>query len=354
VAVVFNMAVRSRSSSTKGKHRLSSPTANNGPSHPPHRRRLHLWTLLTALLVFPLLLSGGTVTSLQVGMADPEWPSPPWYMLVLLWTENALVQGTGFLIEHGHRQLGWIVGLMTIVLALAYWRWEERPGVRWLGLATLPAVGIQGILGGVRVLYNAPAGPELAMIHGFTGQVVFCLFAALILLTSRKWQETAPLEVSGGERWQRLCLLTALLIVLQLVLGVALRHVQFDLTVQLLLAHVAVALAVVAHVIILTLRLGKYPGAFRQVFRRPVWVLGLAVLVQVALGVGAWWWGAGNPTLKLLGVIPPARALFATAHVGMGAVVLAAAVVLTLQSFRFLVTKPMPAALPLGASGGTS
>ena len=49
---------------------------------------LYRYALATALATFLLLILGGGVTSSDVGMADPQWPTPPWY---LIWYFSAFV-----------------------------------------------------------------------------------------------------------------------------------------------------------------------------------------------------------------------------------------------------------------------
>ena len=49
------------------------------------------------------------------------------------------------------------VGLLTIILAVWTWRVEKRRWLRFLGLAALATVIVQGILGGLTVLFFLPA-----------------------------------------------------------------------------------------------------------------------------------------------------------------------------------------------------
>src|SRR5947209_10742660 len=94
-------------------------------------RLMHGWAIITAVAGFCVLSAGSFVTTLKVGMADPGWPSPPWYLFFL--SPADYERGVGFLIEHTHRLAGWIVGLCVIVLAVGLWRVERRRWVCWLG-----------------------------------------------------------------------------------------------------------------------------------------------------------------------------------------------------------------------------
>jgi heme a synthase len=57
-------------------------------------RWLHYWALLTVCAALPLLLLGAEVTTKQVGMVDPDWPTYPWQ----LWLQDWRPFGLGFLI----------------------------------------------------------------------------------------------------------------------------------------------------------------------------------------------------------------------------------------------------------------
>src|SRR5262249_50724807 len=158
------------------------------------------------------------VTSHKVGMADPIWPTAPWHLLRVSWRDA----GLGFLVEHSHRLVGFVVGTCAIVLVIGLWFFEQRRWVRWLGCAALVGISIQGLLGGFRVYLHALLGSDLAMVHGIFGQMVFALLVSLVLCTSRKWTRPTdvasapPEEMTSLKRWS---LLVTSLILLQLQLG---------------------------------------------------------------------------------------------------------------------------------------
>src|SRR5574341_2074884 len=89
----------------------------------------------------------------------------------------------GILYEHGHRMVASIVGMLMVILAIWLWRKEPRRWVKWLGLAALLAVILQGILGGITVLYLLPIGVSVS--HGALAQTFFCLTIGLSLFTSK-------------------------------------------------------------------------------------------------------------------------------------------------------------------------
>src|SRR5258708_5306746 len=93
-------------------------------------RWLHRWALLTVCAALPLLMLGAEVTTKGVGMVDARGLRPPWHFFQVFMEDK----GLGWIIEHGHRLAGFIVGTCVIVLAAGLWLWEPRRSVRWLGL----------------------------------------------------------------------------------------------------------------------------------------------------------------------------------------------------------------------------
>lgn len=98
---------------------------------------VRVWAGLTALVALLLLfVLGGFVTSFRVGMADPVWPTEPWYLAGQDWQKLEF----GFLVEHTHRAAGWVVGLMVSVLALGAWASEPHRPLKFVGLLAIFAL----------------------------------------------------------------------------------------------------------------------------------------------------------------------------------------------------------------------
>jgi heme a synthase len=306
-------------------------------------RWVHWWAVLTAAVTLPLLLLGAEVTTKQVGMVDPDWPTTP----LRLWFSSWQDYGLGYLIEHGHRLAGYTVGACVIVLVLALWLTERRRWLRWLGVAALAGVVIQGVLGGMRVKLNALYGPELALIHGCFGQMVFALLAALAVCTSRGWEKgtfifsvRAPAETT--RRWS---LIVVGLLLLQLLAGAVLRHEGSTLAQR---GHLLGAFAVVAAFVWLARsawRAGsvsdrsepasdsREPTSDRGL-ERALMLLGILIALQVLLGVEAWLTKFAAPAYAVVAPQPLGRDLVRSAHVLIGALVLAAAVAVALEAQR--------------------
>src|ERR1051325_10181114 len=111
---------------------------------------LHRFALFTAICTAFLIFVGGLGTSTESGLSVPDWPTTyGWNMFTFPFSKWV----GGIFFEHGHRLLASFVGFLTAVLAAWTWLRESRSSVRWLALAALATVVMQGILGGLTVLF---------------------------------------------------------------------------------------------------------------------------------------------------------------------------------------------------------
>ncbi len=237
-----------------------------------HAPRLHALAIVAAALTFLTLTFGGFVTSLEAGMVFLDWP-----------TSDGTFNPPGWLrdpdkfSEHGHRLIGATLGLVTIALAILLQRRDERRFVRVLGWVALGAVCLQGLVGGLRVTEDSG---KLALLHGCTGQALFCVMVALAYFTSRDSREapepgpdTRGLAVAAGS-----ALAAAYL---QVVLGAQLRHVGGPVQ-----PHILGAACVVGAVLwLVSIALLRHAGRRRIV--RPALLLALLLFLQIGLGLAA-------------------------------------------------------------------
>ncbi len=292
-------------------------------------RWLHYWAVLTAVATVPLLFLGAEVTTNKVGMVDAAWPTPPWYLLLMSWVEH----GIGFLIEHSHRLAAWTVGFSSVGVVVGLWGTERdrRRWLCWLGTAAMLGVGIQGLLGGLRVRLDALYGPNLAVVHGCFGQLVFALLTALALCTSRRW--SAPVEASAPEETAALrhtAFLVVALVFVQLVLGAIYRHRGFTGAVR---GHFMVAFAVVAAVVwLVKTAVSDRPadGGLKGMVR----LLAVLVGLQVMFGVEAFFVKQAMPEWDGSQHWLWRRDLVRSAHVLIGSLILATSVVISLEAQR--------------------
>ena len=306
---------------------------SNGESGPVrYHRGAHLVAVVLAAALLPLIVVGAGVTSKGAGMAFPDWPT----------SDGALVNPTGWLRgektlwEHGHRLIGWTVGMLAIVSTAFSWRGGTT--LRTLACAALAAIVIQGVLGGLRV--RAVSTP-LAMVHGIWGQACFCLACVVALLTSRGWLESRPaMEARSAGLFQRGTLVGTICAFLQLVFGAAYRHFSVR---EALIAHVlwaVVVILVLSWLAMWVLEQCPHLALLTKLGRA------LAVLVglQVILGGFAF-------LVTVMGGDWPATVRWAvpSAHVAVGAILLACTLLMTLSSRRLL--RPMAAGASTAARG---
>jgi cytochrome c oxidase assembly protein subunit 15 len=291
-----------------------------------HHRYVKLVTVFTVLLI----AAGGMVTSTDSGLSVPDWPSTyGWNMFTFPFSKWV----GGIRYEHSHRLIASTVGFLTIIMAGWTWRVERRRWVRRLGFAALAAVILQGLLGGLTVLFFLP--PAISIGHAGLAQIFFCLTLTLALVTSPGWK-TAAAPVDDA-MLRRVALTTTVLIYTQILVGATMRHTNAGLAipdfpyafghvippvwnakVAIHFAHRVGAL-IVSLTILATAGHVFYHHRGRPELVRPAFLLLMFLSMQVTLGAFVVWSGM-DPVIN-------------TAHVVNGALVLGTSLVLTLRAF---------------------
>jgi len=316
---------------------------------------LHRFAVLLAVSVLGLLCVGGLVTSHGAGMAVPDWPNTFGYNMFFFPISKWV---GGIFYEHSHRLYASAVGFLTIILAAWLWIKEERRWLRWLGVFALFAVVLQGVLGGLRVVWMKD---QIGIFHAALAQMFFCLVCAIALFSARWWTEGQPHLVNSPAlaTVRKLAIFGSVLIFLQLLLGATMRHQHAGLAIPdfpaaygrfwpatdpasvarynqlraevialnpitssqiwLQMAHRIVAVSILI-VVGCTATVGLRSVA--RPFRSLLWAWSALILIQLGLGAATIW------TNKSADV--------ATAHVAVGGLSLATAVLLVLMSSRVL------------------
>jgi heme a synthase len=167
------------------------------------------------------------VTSKNVGLAVPDWPTTFGYNMFLFPVSKWV---GGILFEHTHRLLGSAVGFLTIILAVWLWLREDRKWVRNLGVIALAAVIFQGILGGLRVTMLKD---EIGIFHACLAQAFLALLAFLALVTTKFWRAlaTQPADLGRSTALKTFAVAITIAIYVQLALGATMRHQHRDLAI---------------------------------------------------------------------------------------------------------------------------
>lgn len=328
-----------------------TPSSLTAVSPWPHR-----FAVALVCATFPLIWAGGLVTTTEAGMAVPDWPTTYGYNMFLYPWQTWLFGPWDLFIEHGHRLLGSLAGLVSIALCVSLWASDKRPFARWLGVATLLTVIAQGVLGGMRVRLDQQV---LAMIHGCTAPAFFALATTMAAITSRWWREQPSAErVEDQRSVLPLAATTSVLAYLQLLLGAQLRHVSATASPgsfrTMVLFHLIVAVALTYHVVMLSWRVAQNCRG-QRLLTRPTHRMTLLVLLQLALGAGTWvlnyqwpqWLGETNWSAAHVNVresLP--QVMVTTAHVAMGSVIVATSVLVALRAARLLSRPARSRSLP--------
>ena len=283
---------------------------------------LHRLARLTAGATFLLIVIGGIVTSTDSGLAVPDWPTTFGYNM-FLYPLSEMVGG--ILYEHSHRLMGSLVGILTVSLFIFLLVKDSRKWLKWIGLAALIAVIVQGVLGGLRV---TQINLSFAIVHACLAQAFFALLCGIAWFTSRDWwQDRRETLISAAQKLRRLSLITTGLIYMQLIFGAVLRHTGSRLD-----AHLLFAFLVALHIFLLVRRiLGTNDEAQRIAPSMALLLLGL-LAIQLMLGTGAFF-----AKLTAFGETFAAALTVAitTAHVAVGALMLVSSFVLTLKIYKF-------------------
>ena len=298
---------------------------------------MHWFARFVVACTVVLVLAGSLVTSTDSGLAVPDWPTTyGWNMFTFppsMWVG-------GIFYEHGHRLIASTVGFLTIILAAWLWIAEPRIWLRRLGIVALAAVILQGLLGGLTVMYFLPAPVSTA--HAGLAEIFFCLTVAIALFTSPGWlaggAQGAGSAVVNDAMLRKVATTTTVLVYVQILLGATMRHTEAGLAIPdfplmfggLLPDHwdpkIAIhfshrlgalvvslaALATGAHI--------WWHYSHLRALTRPATLLAALTALQVTLGA--------------LTVLSGLHVAINTAHVVCGALVLTTSLVITLRSWR--------------------
>ena len=275
-----------------------------------------------ASATFLLLIAGALVTSNDAGLSVPDWPTS----FGSIYKMPPMVGG--ILYEHSHRLIAWSVGALTIGLAVWTWLVERRAWMKLLAFAALGTIILQGILGGITVLKFLP--PLVSTAHAMVGQTFFCIAVTIALFSGQRWIEEPPPVVFDTRRPSLIALtqLSILALYVQLFLGGMFRHHGMSWWPHVLNA------GIVAMILTWTAVRALSQYAEIDAVRRPAIILLSLMVAQLCLGFAAFitrvMWGrdAVQPETPMI--------ISTVAHVATGALLLATAVVLAIQVWRYV------------------
>ncbi len=307
-----------------------------------YSRIVHGLAVALTVCVFPLIWVGGLVTTYDAGMAVPDWPSTYGSNMFTYPTSKWLYGPFDLKVEHSHRLLGSLAGLLSIALVRAAWVYSKRRWVVWWTVGVLAAVIGQGLLGGARVLFDQRT---FALIHGSTASLFFAIATATAVMTSKWWMTRTQSDFLTPRAAAPLA--TALLACsyLQLVIGAHLRHVTGAVDHRVFMGYVHLHLTFAVIVMLLACGLAFFLVGSRQApnrVRMPALLIFGLVLVQIALGIGTWIvnyalpWQETTESLARYTILAKGywESMIVTAHVATGALIISLSTVVTLRAWR--------------------
>ncbi len=316
--------------------------------------RARFWFSVLAVLTTVLLISwGGLVTSIDAGLAVPDWPAS-------FGSYDPLK--TGFedpndpsarwwhrlpiLAEHGHRLIGAVVGVLTILLALWTWLADPRSWMRKLGFAALGLVIVQGVLGGLRVVW---VSLDLAVVHACMAQIYFSLLVAMALFTTRGWlqEESISADTVSSKRLRTLALASVAMLYVQIILGALLRHPGLGVHPAFATIHITGAFVAFGLILATFITIQQHFSGLR-LLNRCAWFMLIAVIVQIGLGLTAYIVLLRETALAQRSVV---QIILNSGHLVVGALLMAATVCTALLTLRRVPQEvAVPAATPIPAA----
>lgn len=243
----------------------------------------HRFSIISTGAVVLLIAMGGFVTSINAGLAVPDWPTSfgsmnPFYPMPEWW------KITPILAEHGHRLMGALVGILTTVLAVWTWRSDARPWMRKLAGFALALVIFQGVLGGLRVIW---VSLDLAVVHACTAQLFFATLLAMTIFTAPSWRKQQPLATTSRSSLPALACATAGMLYLQIIFGALLRHPGEGIDPTLAFIHIGGAMAALGLILATGISIQRQFPEHRLLQRHRQLLYGLVAL-QITLGLVAY------------------------------------------------------------------
>lgn len=166
--------------------------------------------------VLILIFVGALVTSHAAGLTVPDWPTT--------FGENMFLypvskwQG-GLFYEHFHRLVASFIGFLTLLLTASVFINKNSKKIRLLAVLALIAVCLQGLLGGLTVLYELPT--YISASHGILAQSFFLLTIYIAYLHSREYQQS---DLESPKSFYKLVLAFSCVVFVQLIIAAFMRH----------------------------------------------------------------------------------------------------------------------------------
>jgi cytochrome c oxidase assembly protein subunit 15 len=205
--------------------------------------------IVSALSMLPLLAVGGAVTGTEAGMSVPD--SVTSYGAVSFLFPLSLMGEDRIFLEHSHRLLGSLVGLVTLIWAIYATFVDRRVMIKALTWGVWLLVVVQGVFGIIRV------GEDLRVVgavHGVFAQIVFVFAVGVAAAQTKAYLEAPSLledeTRKAARRARKLAIVTLFAVLIQLVFGALYRHLGAEKGIHALYSHIGWSFVVFALIIV--------------------------------------------------------------------------------------------------------
>jgi len=220
-----------------------------------------------------------------------------------------------------HQDLGFVVAVLTVILLLWLRPTNTRGWLRGISWASVGVVAVEGALSMLQVKAPLPMWQSLA--HAILAPVLLALLAAIGCFTLPEWQmDPDPVNLSEYPIVPAAAKAAPVLVLLQSAMGAAYRHKEWSV-----MPHMAGAMLVAAVMLVVpVMLLQQFP---QHPSLRPVAIAAMsAALLQITLGIGAF-------VMRLLDFDTSTTFVaIAASHVSVGALTLAASLVMAIEVGR--------------------
>ncbi len=171
----------------------------------------------TLACIFALINLGGFVHNTGSSLACPDWP--------LCYGQIMPEMVGGVLIEHSHRLLGSLVGFLTICISfLSFRHFGKSSRIFKFSIVSLVMVIIQGILGGLTVIYKLP--PEISTAHLGLSMIYFAsiIYILHLIKVSTLKEKKYQSKVTWNKSYLKHSRILLFAVYAQMIWGASMRH----------------------------------------------------------------------------------------------------------------------------------
>ena len=188
---------------------------------------LRHFSKLTVFSTLCLIFIGALVKSHEVGLSVPDWPTTYGYNM-FTFPLDEMVGGVFY--EHSHRLFASFVGMLTIILAIWIQIIEKRMWLKKIGFIALGLVIIQGLFGGLTVIFFLPTA--ISMIHGVIAQTFLLLLIFIAFCLSNEYfNGFSNYPSKNNQLISKWSILMLSVVFIQLILGAWMRHINAGLAI---------------------------------------------------------------------------------------------------------------------------